>query len=53
MTAWRRAREVRAFARAIRRNLAPIEEGSKVADWLAWAEDYATSIDLLRTTDTT
>lgn len=38
------------FAAAIREKLAPIEEGSKVAGWLVWAEGYADRIDPLRQT---
>jgi hypothetical protein len=48
MTAWKRSREIRAFARAIRRKRAPIEEGSERAGWLAWAKEYADRIDPLR-----
>jgi hypothetical protein len=48
MTAWKRARQVRAFARAIRRAHSPIREGSNIATWLQWADGYANSIDPLR-----
>lgn len=48
MTAWKRCQDVRAFATAIREKLSPIEEGSKVAGWLVWAEAYADKIDPLR-----
>ena len=48
MSAWKRTQDVRAFAVAIREALAPIEEGSKPAQWLAWAEAYANRIDPLR-----
>lgn len=44
---WRRARHIRAFAKAIRRRRAPVAEGGELANWLAWAEDYANSIDPL------
>jgi hypothetical protein len=37
------------LAAAIREKLAPIEEGSKVAGWLVWAEAYAEGIDPLVT----
>jgi hypothetical protein len=40
--------DVMAFAAAIREELAPIESGSKIAGWLAWAEGYAARIDPLR-----
>jgi hypothetical protein len=48
MAAWKRTQDVRAFAAAIREALAPIEEGSKPAEWLVWAEAYAERIDPLR-----
>jgi hypothetical protein len=48
MTAWKRTEDVRAFAAAIRQELAPIEPGSKVDEWLNWAEAYAKGIDPLR-----
>lgn len=48
MAAWKRAREVRAFARVIRRARSPVADGSNVATWLDWAEVYANSIDPLR-----
>ena len=48
MEAWNRAREARAFARPIRRHVAPIEEGSEISGWLSWAENYANRIDPLR-----
>ena len=47
MAAWKRTQDVRMFATAIREALAPIEEGSKPAEWLAWAEAYANRIDPL------
>ena len=39
---------VREFAAAIRKALAPIEDGSKPATWLVGAEAYADRIDPLR-----
>ena len=45
MAPWRRSREIRAFARAIRRWLGSIEAGSELAGRRAWAEEYAESID--------
>ena len=48
MSAWGKAREIRAFARAIQRKRAPIEPGSGRAEWLQWAEAYANRIDPLR-----
>jgi len=48
MSAWKRTREIRAFTRAIRRRLGPLEEGSKTFEWVTWAEQYANSIDPLR-----
>lgn len=53
MTAWKRTQDVRAFAAAIREALAPIDEGSKPAEWLTWAEAYAARIDPLRRDSTT
>lgn len=48
MAGWRRSREVRAFARAIRSTAGVVEVGSNVETWLAWAEGYADSLDPLR-----
>ena len=47
MAAWRRCREVRVFAMAIRKARSPIEPGSNIAAWLDWADNDARSIDPL------
>jgi hypothetical protein len=47
MANWRRAKEVREFAAAIRQVRGPVEAESNVERWLEWAEAYAKSIDPL------
>lgn len=44
MKGWKRAREIRAFIRVVRRKLYPIE-GSDLGNRLVWAEAYADRLD--------
>lgn len=48
MTAWRRAEQIRAYAKAMADRLlerGPIDPDSNAAKWLVWAQRYADSID--------
>jgi hypothetical protein len=47
MSNWKRAKDVREFASALREAREPIEPGSKVEGWLRWADEYAARIDPL------
>jgi hypothetical protein len=51
MSGWQKAKDIRAFAAALREACQPIEPGGETEGWLAWAEDYANRFDPLRETD--
>lgn len=48
MDAWDKSQRIRAFAAAVAGAFAPVEPGSKIDEWLAFAADYAERNDPLR-----
>jgi hypothetical protein len=47
MSDWKRAKEVREFAAALREARQPIEAESSLFAWLKWADEYAEGVDPL------